>query len=219
MDILMRLLDFSSSSISLCLLGPLFLVVALVIKLTSPGSVFYQALRVGQDGRLFRLYKFRTMVVDADRVGPPLTSKDDPRITSVGGLLRRTKIDELPQLLNVIMGDMNLVGPRAEDPKYVVSYTDKQREVLSVKPGITSPASILYRQEERLLCGPDSEETYLRDLLPAKLAIELDYLGRRTLWTDFVVLGNTFIALFRGSKNAPFPPGGSRESDFRANIG
>jgi len=210
----MRLLDFSISSIGLCLLSPLFLVVAVVIKLTSPGPVFYQALRVGQGGRPFLLYKFRTMVVDAECLGPPLTGMDDQRVTSLGRVLRQSKIDELPQLLNVIQGDMNLVGPRAEDPKYVASYTDRQRQVLSVKPGITSPASVLYRHEERLLCGSDREEAYLRNLLPAKLEIELNYLERRTLGTDFVVLGKTFLALFRGSKNlGPFAPGSSRESD------
>ncbi len=216
---MMRLLEFSITSIGLCLLGPLFLVVAVVIKLTSPGRVFHQALRVGQGGRLFRLYKFRTMVVDAEHLGPPLTGKDDQRVTSVGRFLRQSKIDELPQLLNVIKGDMNLVGPRAEDPKYVVSYTDRQRQVLRVKPGITSPASVIYRHEARLLCGPDREETYLKDLLPAKLAIELNYLERRTLGTDFVILGKTFLALFRGSNDlAPFPPGDSRKSGSRSNI-
>jgi len=216
----MRLLDFSLSSIGLCLLSPLFLVVAIVIKVTSPGPVFYKALRVGRGGRLFRLYKFRTMVVDADHLGPPLTGEDDQRITaSIGSFLRHTKIDELPQLFNVIKGDMNLVGPRAEDPKYVASYTDKQRQVLRVKPGITSLASVLYRHEERLLCGPDREETYLRDLLPAKLAIELNYLGRRTLWADLVVLGKTFIALFQGSKDlVPSPPGDPRKSRSKTNI-
>lgn len=208
----MRLLDFSIASIGLCLLGPFFLVVAVVIKLTSAGPVFYQALRVGQGGRLFRLYKFRTMVLNADHLGPPLTSKDDQRITSVGSLLRQTKIDELPQLLNVIKGDMNLVGPRAEDPKYLVSYTDRQRQVLAVKPGITSPASVLYRHEEKLLCGPDREKAYLKDLLPAKLDIELNYIGRRTLWTDFAVLGKTLLALFRSSQDlVPFPQGDSRD--------
>ncbi len=131
----------------------------------------------------------------------------------------KVPLDELPQLFNVIKGDMNLVGPRAEDPKYVASYTPRQRQVLSVKPGITSPASVLYRHEEKLLCGPDREETYLKNLLPAKLAIELNYLERRTLGTDFVILGKTFLALFRGSNDlAPFVPGESPESGSGPNI-
>ncbi len=212
----MRLLDFSLSGIVLCLFVPLFLVITIVMKLTSPGPVFYQALRVGHGGRLFHLYKFRTMMVDAKHLGPPLTGEDDQRITSIGRFLRQTKIDELPQFLNVIKGDMNLVGPRAEDPKYVASYTPRQRQVLSVKPGITSPASVLYRHEERLLCGSDREEAYLRDVLPAKLDIELNYLGRRTLWTDFAVLGQTFLALFRSSQDlVPFPQGDSRDGSPR----
>jgi len=215
----MRLLDFSLSWIVLCLFVPLFLVITIVIKLTSPGPVFYQALRVGHGGRLFHLYKFRTMMVDAKHLGPPLTGEDDQRITSIGRFLRQTKIDELPQLLNVIKGDMNLVGPRAEDPKYVASYTPRQCQVLSVKPGITSPASVLYRHEEKLLRGPDKEETYLKDILPEKLAIEVDYLGRRTLWTDLIVLGKTFFALFRSSRDlAPSPPADSRENGSRTDI-
>ncbi len=209
-------MDFSSSLIGLCVLGPLFLVVAVVIRLTSPGPVFYRALRVGLGGRLFRLYKFRTMVVDAEYLGPPVTGKDDPRVTSVGRFLRRTKIDELPQLLNVIKGDLNLVGPRAEDPKYVISYTHRQRQVLNVRPGITSPASVLYRHEEKLLCGPDREAAYVKDLLPSKLKIELNYLQHRTLGTDFVVLGKTFLALFRSSRDLALPPRG--ESSSGTNI-
>lgn len=146
MDLLMRLLDFSLSWIVLCLFVPLFLVITIVIKLTSPGPVFYQALRVGHGGRLFHLYKFRTMMVDAKHLGPPLTGEDDQRITSIGRFLRQTKIDELPQLLNVIKGDMNLVGPRAEDPKYVASYSPKPLETWivdkeqSVHPRTHSPA-------------------------------------------------------------------------------
>ena len=214
----MRLLDFSLSGIVLCLFVPLFLVITIVMKLTSPGPVFYQALRVGHGGRLFHLYKFRTMMVDAKNLDP-LTGEDDQRITSIGRFLRQTKIDELPQLFNVIKGDMNLVGPRAEDPKYVASYTPRQRQVLSVKPGITSPASVFYRHEEKLLGGPDKEETYLKYILPDKLEIELNYLGRRTLWTDLIVLGKTFFALFRSSRDlAPSPPEDSRESGSRTDI-
>src|SRR5690349_3953933 len=137
-----RLLDVVAATAGLILLLPLFIVVAIAIKLHDGGHVFYRARRVGKDGCLFHLYKFRTMVVNADRQGPAVTASGDSRITPVGRWLRRTKLDELPQLLNVLVGDMSLVGPRPEDPRYVMLYTPSQRRVLSVRPGITSAASL-----------------------------------------------------------------------------
>ncbi|MFZ1551113.1 MAG: sugar transferase, partial [Anaerolineae bacterium] len=131
------------------------------------------AVRVGQDGRPFRLYKFRSMIVGTDRQGPGITATGDPRITRVGRFLRRAKLDELPQLINVLLGDMSLVGPRPEDPRYVAFYTPEQRRVLSVHPGITSPASLAYRHEEQLLAGEDWETHYRTRVLPAKLALDL----------------------------------------------
>ena len=124
----------------------------------------------------FRLYKFRRMVSDADKQGPGITATGDSRITRVGRFLRRTKIDELPQLINVLSGDMSLVGPRPEDPRYVTLYTPEQRRVLAVRPGITSAASLAYRHEEQLLAGADWETVYREEVLPAKLAIDLEYL-------------------------------------------
>ena len=138
-DTLRRLLDLVASLAGLTLLSPLFVFIALLIALDSPGPVFYRGQRVGRHGRLFRLYKFRSMVISADKQGPGITAAGDARITRVGRFLRRAKLDELPQLINVLLGDMSLVGPRPEDPRYVAFYTPEQRRVLSVRPGITSP--------------------------------------------------------------------------------
>ncbi len=192
-----RLLDILVAGSGLLLLSPLFVIVALGIKLNSPGPVFYRAQRVGKDGDLFRLFKFRSMVSGADKKGPGITVSGDARITSVGRFLRRSKIDELPQLLNVLLGDMSLVGPRPEDPRYVAQYTPEQRQALRVRPGITSAASLAYRHEEQILAGADWEETYRTQVLPAKLAIDLDYLAHRTLLSDLRLILGTIFAMFR----------------------
>jgi lipopolysaccharide/colanic/teichoic acid biosynthesis glycosyltransferase len=151
---------------------------------------------VGKDGRLFNLYKFRSMVADADSRGPRVTANGDVRVTGVGRILRRTKLDELPQLFNTLVGDMSLVGPRPEDPDYVKLYSPEQRRVLSVRPGITSPATLRYQTEEQMLTGPDWEETYRREILPDKLRIELEYLSVRTLSKDILILARTASSLF-----------------------
>src|SRR4030042_5539903 len=142
-----RLFDFSSALIGLIVLSPLLLITSVVIKLTSPGPIFHRGERVGLDGRLFYLYKFRTMVADAASMGPGITAQNDQRVTRTGRFLRATKIDELPQLINVLKGDMSLVGPRPEDPRYVEQYTPDEKQILKVRPGITSAASLTYRHE------------------------------------------------------------------------
>ena len=192
-----RAFDFLFSAFFLFPLFPFFLLIALLIKLSSPGPVFYRGLRVGKDGHPFRIFKFRTMTADAATRGPGITTGDDLRITRIGHILRKTKIDELPQLINVVMGEMSLVGPRPEDPRYVALYTPEQRKVLSVCPGITSPASLQYRHEESLLKGDGWERTYLATILPRKLEIELAYLERRTFLTDIQLIVRTLLALFR----------------------
>lgn len=192
-----RLLDILVSAGGLAVLSPLFFCLGVWIRLDSPGPVFYRATRVGRDGGMFRLYKFRTMVADADRRGPGITASGDKRVTRVGRLLRRTKLDELPQLINVFKGDMGLVGPRPEDTRYVAIYTAKQRKVLSVRPGMTSVASLAYRQEEASLTGPDWEKVYRERVLPDKLAIELEYLKHRTVGTDVKLVLRTVAAIFR----------------------
>ena len=192
-----RLLDLFASLIDLILLLPLSALIAVAIKLDSPGPVLFRGQRVGRDGFQFAIYKFRTMVTDADQQGPGITVSGDPRITRVGRLLRRSKLDELPQLINVLKGEMSLVGPRPEDPRYVMLYTPEQRRVLSVRPGLTSPASLIFRHEEELLGGEDWESTYLQKVLPAKLRIELEYLERRSVWRDLTVVAQTVLALAR----------------------
>jgi len=192
-----RVFDLLASLVGLVLLFPLFVLIAIAIKLDSPGPVFFRGQRVGQDGHLFRLYKFRSMVADAARSGPGITAAGDPRITRVGKILRRTKFDELPQLIHVVCGEMSLVGPRPEDPRYVASYTREQRRALSVRPGITSPASLRFRHEEELLQGENWEHVYLEQVMPAKLQIELDYLERRSPWRDLCIIVQTVLALGR----------------------
>jgi lipopolysaccharide/colanic/teichoic acid biosynthesis glycosyltransferase len=194
---LKRTMDVVFSAVGLVLLSPFLLLIALVIKRTSPGPVLYRATRVGRYGEPFTLYKFRSMVVDADQMGPGVTGAQDPRITPIGRFLRRTKLDEFPQLLNVIRGEMSLVGPRPEDSRYVALYTADQRKVLNVRPGITSLASVAYRNEEAQLDSEDWEHDYITAIMPAKLAIDLDYSANPTVWQDLVILFKTLIALFR----------------------
>jgi lipopolysaccharide/colanic/teichoic acid biosynthesis glycosyltransferase len=186
------------AGLGLLVLAPVFVIIGVWIKTTASGPVFYHARRVGLNGRLFDLYKFRTMIANADRVGAGITASDDPRITPAGRFLRRTKLDELPQLINVLKGEMSLVGPRPEDPRYVASYTSEQRRVLTVKPGITSWASVQYRHEEQLLSASTVDDVYRREIMPRKLAIDLDYVAKHSLWLDIQILLRTGLALFEG---------------------
>ena len=191
-----RIFDIIASLLALALFSPLFALIAAAIRLTSPGTVFYRAQRAGLKGTLFTLYKFRSMVINAQAIGPGITARGDRRVTAVGRVLRRTKLDELPQLINVLRGDMSLVGPRPEDPRYVALYTPEQRRVLSVRPGITSAASLRYRHEEQLLSGPDWEQVYCTKVMPSKLQIDLAYLEHRSLFSDIGLVLHTLVALF-----------------------
>jgi len=193
----MRLIDVLVSTLGLLLLSPVFLLCALLIKLDTSGPVFYRAQRVGQYGNHFYQYKFRSMVVNAEQAGPGITTAQDKRITKIGRFLRHYKLDELPQLINVLKGEMSLVGPRPETPHYVAHYTAAQRQVLNMLPGITSPASLTYRHEQSLLVGDDWEMLYLMEIMPQKLAIELEYLARRTLWQDLALIVRTVWAVFQ----------------------
>ncbi|MBM4284063.1 MAG: sugar transferase [Deltaproteobacteria bacterium] len=190
-----RILDVAASLTGIALLSPLLLVVAALVKFQDGGPAFYRGVRVGRGGRLFRIYKFRTMVPNAHLLGPGLTTRRDPRVTPLGRWLRRTKLDELPQLFNVLLGDMSLVGARPEDPRYVAVYTDRQREILRHRPGITSPASLSFRREEELLTGPGWEQRYLEEVLPAKLEMDRAYLERRTVPDDLCLIARTLRAL------------------------
>jgi lipopolysaccharide/colanic/teichoic acid biosynthesis glycosyltransferase len=190
-----RGVDILASALGLVLTSPVMAVIGLLVKVGSPGPVFHVSERVGAQGRVFRLYKFRTMSVGSDRVGPAITTAGDLRVTRTGHLLRRTKLDELPQLLNVLKGDMSLVGPRPEDPRYVRLYTPAQREVLKVRPGLTGAASLAYRDEAAVLAGPDWEQRYINEIMPRKLSIELDYLARRTLIRDLELAVRTLLLM------------------------
>ena len=190
-----RAVDVAAAAAGLLLLSPLFAALALAVKLSSRGPVLHRGERVGRGGRTFLLYKFRSMRVG--EAGPAITRKGDPRITAVGRLLRKTKLDELPQLLNVLRGDMSLVGPRPEAPRYVALYDAAQRRILSARPGLTSPASLRYKAEEEQLVGDDWERVYVETIMPEKLRIDLDYLGRRTLASDLRVIAATLAGLFR----------------------
>jgi lipopolysaccharide/colanic/teichoic acid biosynthesis glycosyltransferase len=187
-----RLLETLTAVVGLALLAPLLGVIAILVRFRDGSPVIYRARRVGQDGRLFTLYKFRTMVSSG---GSSVTVWADSRVTPLGRRLRRTKLDELPQLANVLLGDMSFVGPRPEDPSYVALYTEEQCRVLSVKPGITGVAALEYVDEESLLKGEDWEEAYRERIMPAKLKLETEYLDRRSLWTDLGVILRTFVKL------------------------
>ncbi|MBN8507218.1 MAG: sugar transferase [Burkholderiales bacterium] len=192
-----RAFDLLGAGLALLLLAPLLAAIALWIKLDSPGPVLYRQERVGRGGCLFRIHKFRTMVADADRRGPPLTVGADPRITRAGAWLRRTRLDELPQLLDVIAGHMSLVGPRPEVPQYVAHYPPGLRErALAVRPGITSDAALDYLDESTLLGrSSDPERAYVETILPHKLQLAADYAEHATLWTDLRVLARTLRRL------------------------
>ncbi len=190
---LKRLFDIGFSALALLIVAPLLLLAALWIKLDSPGPVFFRQVRVGRQGREFRIYKFRTMRTDAERRGPQITVGVDARITSSGHFLRRYKLDELPQFLNVLLGDMSVVGPRPEVPRYVAMYPAGQREtVLRVRPGITDIASLEYKDENELLGrSDDPERTYVEQVMPAKLALCERYVLERSFLGDLRIIART----------------------------
>ena len=195
-----RLFDIVVSGLALLLLLPLLLVLAVAVVMGSPGGAFFRQTRVGRDGRLFRLLKFRSMRPGSEAGGQITVGERDPRITGIGHLLRRTKMDELPQLWNVLVGDMSLVGPRPEVPKYVALYTPEQREVLRVRPGLTGPASIAYMDENALLGQSlDPEAIYVQTVMPAKLALDLHYVRERSILTDLKILLRTAAKLVGAS--------------------
>lgn len=187
-----RALDlFIALPMSIVLL-PLWALIALWIKLDSPGPVYFLQERVGRGGQLFRIWKFRTMITDAERHGAQLTIGRDPRITRSGHFLRRYRLDELPQLFNVLKGEMSIVGPRPEVPRYVALYTPEQRRILNFRPGITSPASIAFRNESELLAAqPDPEAFYRAEVMPAKIEQDLRYAQQATVWSDCVIIAQT----------------------------
>ncbi len=196
-----RAFDLVVSVAALVVTSPVLLATAIAIKLDSRGPVFYGHARVGKDGVPFRMLKLRSMVVDADRKGGSLTVSGDPRITRVGRFIRKWKIDELPNFVNVLWGEMSIVGPRGEHPRYVALYTEAQRRVLSVKPGITDPALAgIYRNEQELLARVEDPEAYYVDvILQDYLRMNLEYVDAGfSLWRDLTIVARTAWAVFTG---------------------
>jgi len=196
-----RIFDLLISAFGLLLLLPFFIIIALFISLDSTGPVFYLQERVGQGGKLFKLFKFRTMRTGADKLTAITVGNRDPRITRLGYYLRKFKVDELPQLINVFLGSMSLVGPRPELKKFVDLYSPEQRRVIEVKPGITDYASIEFRNENELLEGkPDPIEFYMREIMPVKLNLNLKYIETRSFWVDLKIIAQTLWLIISGRK-------------------
>ena len=195
-----RLFDLVSAVVGLSICGLPMLVCALCIRLDSPGPVFFRQERVGRHGKPFRIHKFRTMSVDAEKRGPQLTVGEDARVTRVGRVLRANRLDELPQFFDVLLGNMSVVGPRPDVPRYVERWpADLRERVLSVRPGMTDPASLTFRDEATLLArAADPEREYMDVILPRKLALAADYADHASLWTDLAVIGRSVgVLLFR----------------------
>ena len=195
---MIRFFDFILSLVGLVVLAPILIVLAIWIKIDSKGPVFYKQVRVGQNGIDFGLFKFRSMVVDADKKGLITVGGRDPRITRSGYFIRKYKLDELPQLINVLVGDMSLVGPRPEVRKYVNLYTDEQQKVLSVKPGITDYASIEYMDENEILGkSSDPEKTYIEEIMPEKIKYNMKYISNKSLFEYFKIILLTVLKIVR----------------------
>ena len=189
-----RIFDFLLSLFGIIILSPIFIIVSIAIKLDSKGSILFLQKRVGRYGKEFNIYKFRTMVTDAEKLGKQITVGKDSRITRVGAFLRKFKIDELPQLFNVLKGDMSLVGPRPEVPKYVALYNEEQRKVLDIRPGITDMASLRYKDENDILGKVDNpEEYYINVIMKDKLNLNLEYIEKSNVFFDIYLILKTII--------------------------
>jgi lipopolysaccharide/colanic/teichoic acid biosynthesis glycosyltransferase len=188
-----RAFDVICASLALVLLSPVFALIALAIKLEGGGPVLFSQVRVGRNFRKFRLYKFRSMLPDAERQGSPITEPGDARITRVGAFLRKYKLDELPQLINILAGDMRLVGARPELERYVEMFRPQYTQLLRERPGLTDPATLAYRHEEHILKPGDVEAQYVNQVLPRKLKISLEYSRRRTFLSDLRVIVMTLF--------------------------
>lgn len=191
-----RLFDILSSAIALILLSPLLIVIAVAIITDSKGGVFYKQKRIGKNGKAFMLYKFRSMRSGADRKGLITVGSNDDRTTKVGRFIRKYKLDELPQLINILKNEMSVVGPRPEVEKYVQLYTAEQRKVLSVKPGLTDLASLAYINENEILGrAKDPEKTYVEQIMPAKLRLNLEYIEKQSFWFDLKIIAKTLMRI------------------------
>ena len=186
-----RFLEIFLSLVGLVLFSPVFIVIALFVRLDSKGPIFFHPLRIGLNGELFRMVKFRTMASGTAGQGPPITVKTDPRITRVGAFLRKEKLDELPQLFNVLKGNMGFVGPRPEDPVIAEKYPDNFRSIFRFRPGITSPASLEFQSEEEMIPADRWEPVYFGDILPKKVKMDVRYMENATFWSDMRVIFQT----------------------------
>lgn len=193
-----RLFDIFFVLVGLTIFSPIFLFIAILIKKEDGGPVFYRGVRVGRFGKPFKMYKFRTMVVNADKIGGPSTANDDPRLLKIGKFLRKYKLDELPQLINVLKGDMSFVGPRPEVQHYVNMFTDDEKSILSVRPGITDWASLWNSDEGSILAGSnDPEKTYMEKIRPEKIRLQLKYVNEHSFWTDLKIITLTLKRIFQ----------------------
>lgn len=195
-----RIFDIALSLLGLIVFCPILIFCAIIIKLTSRGPVFYRGERVGLNGGLFRTFKFRSMVTNAEALGGASTHEFDARITGIGAFLRRFKLDELPQLINVLAGDMSFVGPRPEVKKFVDMYTPEERVILTVRPGITDWSSIKFHNEGEIIAASgiaDADEAYEKLIRPEKLRLQMKYVRERTLWIDIKIIVDTVMTLFR----------------------
>ncbi len=196
-----RLFDFSFALLAFLILWPIYLLIIISIRLDSSGPILYRGLRIGRHGQPFRICKFRTMVINADEIGGSSTADDDPRITAIGKFLRKYKLDELPQFLNVLSGDMGIVGPRPEVQYYVDLYTEEEKVILGVRPGITDWASLWNADEGAILSGADDpDKVYMEEIRPGKLRLQMEYVNKRSLWIDFKIIVQTISTILG------FPP-------------
>ncbi|MBN2103826.1 sugar transferase [bacterium] len=185
----------------LIVLLPVYGIIALCVVIETKGPVLYRAIRIGYGESRFEMLKFRTMDHHADKNGPPITTRNDPRITRVGRWLRKNKLDELPQLINIIRGEMKFVGPRPEDPGIIEKYSEKEKRIFQFKPGITSPASLRYRDEENQISQESWEQVYLKEILPKKIEMDLKYMKNATVWSDFKIM---FQTVFKAEQKVTF---------------
>lgn len=194
-----RTFDLVLSFLGLLFIAPLLVFISLIIKMGSSGPIFYRGERIGLKGKVFRTFKFRSMIVDAEQRGGASTHEADARITGIGSFLRRFKLDELPQLINVLLGDMSFVGPRPEVKKFVDMYTPEERIILTVRPGITDWSSIKFHNEGEIIAASgieDADEAYARLIRPEKLRLQMKYVRERTLWVDLKIIFDTILTLF-----------------------
>ncbi len=195
-----RAFDFLCSIVGLAILWPFFLVIAVAIKVNSPGPVFYRGVRTGRYGRQFRIFKFRTMVFNAESIGGPSTGMGDPRVTSLGRVLRKYKIDELPNLINVALGQMSLVGPRPEVPRYTALYSGDEELILTVRPGITDLSSVRFIDLAKHIGDSNVDETFEQYVLPEKNRLRVEYVKTRSFMGDLAIIGRTLAGLLANDK-------------------